>query len=212
MRALELMESLDSSFHIERIYPDSDSMKAESEYDKKHGITDHKYYSLDGGSAGMMHVYKRDKSYEIHHAIVGDDNNEVSGEMVGTSSKPNMKFVGTMYKVASSLLKAGHSVRIVGNHTNGMFNHYNRLANHLAKKHGKLVPAPKRYTLDSPHSKDYSEITVFDTNKDSLLRERYEYRLNHNDESNNYGLGFDRNWLNEQKSEQIDIDTYNFAD
>lgn len=206
------MESLDSSHKIDRIYPDDDAMKYESDYDAKHGITDHKYYSLDDGDAGVMHVYKRDKSYEIHHAISNESGHELSGKMVGTSSKPNMKFVGTMYKVASSLLKAGHSVRIVGNHTNDMFNHYNRLANHLAKKHGKLVSAPKRYTLDSPHAKDYSEITVFDTNKESLLRERHECKLNSHTESNNYGLGFNQSWLNERKSEPIDIDTYNFAE
>lgn len=128
-------------------------MKAD---DEKHGVTEHKVYSLDGGDSGYMHIFKRKDAYEIHHEISDPNNpgNMISGKMIGGKS-PNTKFVGTMFNVAKRILNANKAVRIVGNHTNGMFDHYNRLATILAKRHNKVIKPPEKYSLDKPWTKDY---------------------------------------------------------
>lgn len=206
--ALLLIESLDSSHVIKRHYPDENTANREKEYDDKHGITEHKYYSLDNGDAGLMHIYKRKGAYEIHHEIQGIDRaHGISGEMVHTKDV-NTKFPGTIYKVANNILKSGNAVRIVGNHTNGMFDKYNRMANVLAKRNNVFVSDPKKYTLDSPNSKDYSEITIHNTNPESLLKEWHQSRINSHNKENNYGIGNSQYWL----KEPITIDINNIME
>jgi hypothetical protein len=179
--ALLLIESLDTTHKTEKL-----GTAEYSDYHKRHGITDHAIYSLDDGKAGHLHILKREKAYEIHHGM-GELDNEISGEWI-PSGKHNAKFAGTMYRVAKNILNSGNRVRVVGNHTNGMFQHYNKISNILAKREGYSVSSPKQYTLDSPKSKDYSEITISSHNKSSLLEDISISMTLNNSEQNNYGL------------------------
>lgn len=190
MRALELMESLDSSF---KIGPPKNIPITQQHKDV--GITEHTEYDLDGGDAGTMTIYRRNGAIEVHHHIPNGDGEIVSGEFL-PDGKHNAKFVGTMYRVAKRILETGHLLRVVGNHTNKMFDHYNRMANVLAKRHGYIVSHPEIYKHPSENAKDYSEITISKPAKnwspstnlnESISRSRSKF--------NNYGLDNSQYWV-----------------
>lgn len=182
--SIVLVESLDKPFHI------GPSMNGVLEpHHIKSDISDYKEYELEHGKEGVLTVFKRKGSYEIHHSAPADENGvSKSGEFISTRNGANPRFVATMGHVANSLIQKGHSVRVVGKVSNGMFDRYRRLGVILAKRYGKLVTPIQKYTTDHPDADDMKEFIIHGYIGESPVFWIKGARVNESNYDNDYWL------------------------
>ena len=179
-----LVESLDKPFHLG---PAINNSVQQHHVDS--GITDYREHDIEHCKEGRLTIFKRNRAYEIHHSDWDDDDSEKSGEYLSRRSGANPRFVATMGHVANTLLDKGHAVRIVGRVSNGMFERYRRLGVLLAKRHGRLVTNPQKYTVDHPDSEDLKEFTIHNYVGESPIFWIKSGLINNATFENNYYIG-----------------------
>lgn len=147
--SIDIKEIFDTQWKIK----ERDISKLDHSSDQKAGIKNRKVYDvIDNGE--FITTFEKNGFTELHHW-----DKDTNSDGVAKPAPMNVKFIGTMYKIAKELVKSGKKVKIVMNSSTKP--HYLQIGVKLAAKEGFKISTPKKEDDNFVQFTLYEQITMF---------------------------------------------------